>query len=128
MASWEFAAAGPIAVDIELPAGTINVTARPTTTVTVSLRASGHAGEQLLAETEVGFKNETLRVHVPKRSSIRGNASLDLDVEVPEGSSAMVSAASADVTLDGQFGQVRGTTASGDICSASRSTPPGRWN
>lgn len=115
MASWEFNAAGPIAVDIELPAGAINVAARPVTTVTVSLHASNGAGERLLADTEVSFQNETLRVHVPKRSSIRGNASLDLDVEVPEGSSAEVSAASADVTLDGQFGRVRGATASGDI-------------
>ena len=115
MTSWEFAAAGPIAVDIELPAGSVNVTARPATTVTVELRASHGAGERLLAETEVSFESETLRVHAPKRSSIRGHASLDLDVEVPEGSSVKFETASADVALDGQFGPVRGTTASGDV-------------
>jgi DUF4097 and DUF4098 domain-containing protein YvlB len=115
MGSWEFAAAGPIAMDIELPAGSINVAARPVAAVTVSLRASGKGGEKLLAETEVSFENETLRVHVPTRSMIRGHASLDLDVEVPEGSSARFSAASADVTLEGQFGPLRGKTASGDI-------------
>jgi DUF4097 and DUF4098 domain-containing protein YvlB len=115
MTSWEFAAAAPIAVDIELPAGSVNVTARPVTAAHVELRASGSAGERLLAETEVSFESETLRVHVPKRSSIRGNASLDLNVEVPEGSSVTFGTASADVTLDGQFGPVHGSTASGDV-------------
>jgi DUF4097 and DUF4098 domain-containing protein YvlB len=115
MTSWEFAAAGPIATDIELPSGSVIVTARPTSTAHVELHSSGHGGERLLAETEVSFEGETLRVHVPKRSSIRGHASLDLSVEVPEGSSVKFELASADVRLDGPFGPVRGTTASGDV-------------
>jgi DUF4097 and DUF4098 domain-containing protein YvlB len=115
MSSWEFAASGPVQADIDLPAGSVHVTATKTDTVRVDLTASSNAGERLLAETEVGFEDDTLRVHVPKRVSIRGNAGLDLTIELPEGSSVKAKTASADVTFDGELGSVNGSTASGDV-------------
>jgi DUF4097 and DUF4098 domain-containing protein YvlB len=115
MANWEFTAAGPIRADISLPAGSVHVTTAQTDKVTLSLSASSSAGERLLANTEVSFEDNTLRVRAPKRSSIFGNVSLDLHLELPEGSSVTADTASADVTLDGQFGGVHGKTASGGL-------------
>jgi DUF4097 and DUF4098 domain-containing protein YvlB len=115
MTSWEFDATGPVRADIDLPAGSVRVTAVKTETVRVNLTASGHAGERLLAETEVSFGDGTLRVHVPKRVSVRGNSGLDLTVELPEGSSVKAMTASADVTFEGELGSVNGSTASGDV-------------
>jgi DUF4097 and DUF4098 domain-containing protein YvlB len=115
MSSWDFTATGPIRANLELPSGSVQVTAAKTETVRVSLIPSGPGGEKLLADTEVSFEGETLRVHVPSRTSIRRNASLDLTVELPEDSSIRVKTASADVTCEGALGPVNATTASGDV-------------
>jgi hypothetical protein len=115
MANWEFAADGPIRADIDLPAGSVNVAAAKTDKVSLSLTASSGAGERLLAETEVSFEDNTLRVHTPKRSSIRGNASLDLRAELPEGSLVAAQTASADLDFTGTLGTLNATTASGDV-------------
>lgn len=115
MTNWEFTAAGPIKADLRLPAGSVNVTAANTDKVSVSLTASSGAGERLLDDTEVSFEHETLRVLTPKRTSIRGNASLDLTVELPEGSSVTVEAASADLDFTGTLGRLHANTASGDV-------------
>lgn len=115
MTNWEFTAAGPIQADLRLPAGSVNVTATDTDKVSVSLTASSGAGERLLGDTEVSFEGETLRVLTPKRTSIRGNASLDLTVELPEGSSVRVQGASADLDFTGAIGRLNAHTASGDV-------------
>lgn len=115
MTSWEFTAAGPVNAVIDLPAGSVYVTATPTETVTVSLQAAGEDGERLLSQTEVSFEDGTLRVQVPKRISIRGNASLDLKIELPEGSSVRAETASADLIFAGELGSLTGKTASGDV-------------
>jgi len=115
MTDWKFDATGPISADISLPAGSVQVTATQTDQVSVSLTASSKSGERLLAETEVSFEGSTLRVHTPKRSSFRGNASLDLTVELPEGSSVTADTASADVTCTGTLSLLRAKSASGDV-------------
>lgn len=119
MASWEFSADGPIKTEIKLPAGRVKLTATPAQTVTVSLlpeRAAGsRAAEKLIADTEVSFDGGTLTVEVPNRVHLRGDASLDLAVELPEGSSVAVRTASADVSGTGELGSLQGHTASGDV-------------
>jgi DUF4097 and DUF4098 domain-containing protein YvlB len=115
VASWKFPVTGPVTAHISLPAGWVQVTAKPTDTVSVQLSAASEAGESLLEQTEVRFDDGTLRVRVPQRVTIRGNASLDLTVELPEGSSVRAETASADVTLAGRLAAVEGKTASGDV-------------
>lgn len=119
VASWEFNASGPIKAEIKLPAGQVKVTATPAQTVTVSLlpeRAAGsRAAEKLIADTEVSFDGGTLTVEVPDQVHLRGDASLDLAVELPEGSSVAVRTASADVSCTGELGSLQGHTASGDV-------------
>jgi DUF4097 and DUF4098 domain-containing protein YvlB len=113
--SWEFPVTGPIEAHINLPAGDVKVTAKQTETVRVSLSAASKAGERLLEETEVSFEDDTLRVQVPRRITIRGNASLDLAIELPEGSSVRAETASADLTLAGVLALLTAKTASGDV-------------
>jgi hypothetical protein len=127
MASWEFAATGPIEAEISLPSGHVHLTAAQTETVTVSLlpeqkRGNG-AAEKLIAETEVSFENGTLAVTVPKRVQLRGGAALDLTVELPEGSCVAAHTASADVHCTGQLGSLDGHTASGDVTADLISGP-----
>jgi DUF4097 and DUF4098 domain-containing protein YvlB len=114
MANWDFDATGPIQADIQLPSGWVDVTAATTGKVRVSLTAANSAGEKLLADTEVSFQGESLRVHTPTRSA-RHNASLRLAVELPEGSTINAKTASADLRFDGELGPLHATTASGDI-------------
>jgi hypothetical protein len=119
VASWEFNADGPVKAEIKLPAGRVKVTATPAQTVTVSLlparRAGSGGAEKLIADTEVNFDGGTLRVEVPDRVHLRGDASLDLAVELPEGSSVAARTASADVVCTGDLGFLQGHTASGDV-------------
>jgi DUF4097 and DUF4098 domain-containing protein YvlB len=87
--------------------------------VTVSLlsdpAADSKAAEKLIAETAVSFGGGTLTVKVPDRPHLRGDVSLDLTVELPEGSSVAAQTASADVSCTGELGSLQGQTASGDM-------------
>jgi DUF4097 and DUF4098 domain-containing protein YvlB len=113
--SWEFDATGPVQAEIELPAGSVNVAAKETSTVTVSLHSGSKAGEKLIGETEVSFEGGTLAVRVPDRIRLSGNASLDLEIELPEGSRVSASTASADMVLSGELGALDAKTASGEM-------------
>jgi hypothetical protein len=115
MASWEFPAEGPVQAEISLPAGSVHATATQTDTVTVSLESASKSGERLLAETEVSFDGGKLRVITPRRVSVFGNASLNLAITLPAGSSVAADTASADVTCHGDMGGLSGKTASGDV-------------
>jgi Toastrack DUF4097 len=115
MASWEFPAEGPVQAEISLPAGSVHATGTQTGTVTVSLDAASKAGERLLAETEVSFDGGKLRVITPRRVSVFGNASLDLAITLPAGSSVAADTASADISCHGEIGGLSGKSASGDV-------------
>lgn len=115
MASWEFPTEGPVQAEISLPAGSVQVTGTQTDTVTVSLEPASRAGERLMADTEVSFDGGKLRVITPRRVSVFGNASLDLAITLPAGSSVAADTASADVTCQGEIGALGGKTASGDV-------------
>jgi Putative adhesin len=115
MASWEFAATGPVQAEIKLPAGSVRVAAVKTSTVTVTLLAAGPAGERLIEQTEVSFEAGSLAVRVPEKVRVSGNAALDLKVELPEGSRLTADTASADLLCSGELGGLSGKTASGDV-------------
>lgn len=117
MASWEFAATGPVQAEIKLPAGSVNVAAAKTSTVTVTLLPASAAGERLIEETEVSFEAGSLAVRVPEKVRVRGNAELDLRIELPEGSQVTADTASADLLCSGELGGLRVKTASGDVNS-----------
>ncbi len=120
MTSWEFPASDPVDLQVRNPAGTVTVLAVPTQTATVTLDAghSGRKGEQFLAATRVEFDQGALSVTAPERFGL-GGGSLDVTVELPEGSSCLVHTASADVRCTGELSALDVRTASGDV-SAER--------
>jgi hypothetical protein len=115
MASWEFTATGPVQAEIKLPAGSVNVAATKTSTITVTLLSASAAGERLIEETEVSFEAGSLAVRVPEKVRVRGNPALDLRVGLPEGSRVTADTASADLLCSGELGGLRVKTASGDV-------------
>ncbi|HEY2577687.1 MAG TPA: DUF4097 family beta strand repeat-containing protein [Streptosporangiaceae bacterium] len=115
MATWEFTATGPIQAELKLPAGSVRVAASKTSTITVTLHPASGSGERLIEETEVSFEAGTLAVRVPEKVRVRGNAALDLMIELPEGSRITADTASADLVCSGDLGGLNAKTASGDI-------------
>jgi hypothetical protein len=122
MTSWEFPGSDPIDIIIDIPAGSIAVSAEPTEVTTVRLEPSGpgRRSDQLTSEVQVTFGQGRLEIIQPKTSSfLRGHAGLDLTVTAPAGSRCKVRAASADVGCVGDLAELDAKTASGDITAAS---------
>jgi hypothetical protein len=134
MASWEFPAHDPVDLQVRVHAGVVRVLAVPAQTATVTLEGN----ERLLAATRVEFDHGALSVAVPGRLGLGGNARVEFDhgalsvvdlgrlwlggsgslkvtVEVPEGSSCLVHAESADVSCAGELSALDVHTASGDV-------------
>jgi DUF4097 and DUF4098 domain-containing protein YvlB len=116
MSTWEFPVTEPVHLIVRIPAGDIRVIAEANSTVaTVSIKGRGRRSEQLIEETEVSFDGGTLSVLSPDKIRLLSNVSLDLVAHVPAGSSAELRGASADISCDGEFGDLDLKTASGDI-------------
>jgi DUF4097 and DUF4098 domain-containing protein YvlB len=115
MTSWEFPAQDPVDLQVRVHAGVVRVLAVPTQTATVTLDGN----DRLLAATRVEFDHGALSVVEPARLGLGGFGSLDVTVEVPEGSSCLAHSASADVSCTGELSALDVHTASGDV-SAER--------
>jgi putative adhesin len=116
MTTWDFPAPEPISLEAKLPAGSITVRAEPVTTATVTLTSrSGRRGDDLIAATTVEFDAGTLTVQVPDRVRLLSSTPLDLVVQLPNASSCLLKAASADVRCSGELASLDARTASGDI-------------
>jgi DUF4097 and DUF4098 domain-containing protein YvlB len=115
MPSWEFHGQDPIDLRVRIPAGDIAVSAAATQTTTVALDGS----DRTVAGTRVEFEDGTLSVIVPDQSGLFNDGSVDVVVELPEGSSCRVHTASADLRCTGELAALDVHTASGDV-SAER--------
>jgi hypothetical protein len=138
MTSWEFPTQDPVDLQVRIHGGGVRVLAVPTQTATVTLDAA----DGVLAATRVEFDHGALSVVAPGRLGLGGNARLEFDhgalsvvdlgrlwlggdasvdvtVEVPEGSSCLAHTASADVSCTGELSALDIHTASGDV-SAER--------
>ncbi len=113
-----FATPQPITATVEIVSGSVHLTAsdRDDTVVTVSPRDPNRASDVRVAESaRVDFTNGTLTVTAGRRiiSLGRGGA-VTVDIELPSRSRLQVSSASAKLRADGDFGDCRLSTASGD--------------
>jgi DUF4097 and DUF4098 domain-containing protein YvlB len=111
MTSWEFPAHDPVDLQVRIHAGDVRVVAVPTQTATVTLDGN----ERLVAATRVEFDHGALSVAGQDRLGVGGNGSLNVTVEVPEGSSCLVHTASAEVSCTGELSALDVHTASGDV-------------
>jgi DUF4097 and DUF4098 domain-containing protein YvlB len=115
MPSWEFPGHDPIDLRVRIPAGDIAVSAAATQAAAVTLDGS----DRTLAATRVEFEGGTLSIIVPDQSGLFNDGSVDVVVELPEGSSCRVHTASADIRCTGELAALDVHTASGDV-SAER--------
>jgi DUF4097 and DUF4098 domain-containing protein YvlB len=115
MTHWEFPTSEPVDLQVQVPAGNITVLATATQTATVTIDSTrGGSDERFLTSTRVEFDQPTLSITTPMKGLL-GHGSLDVTVELPEGSSCRVRTASADVHCTGELGAADIHTASGDV-------------
>ncbi|MEU9731079.1 DUF4097 family beta strand repeat-containing protein [Streptomyces sp. NPDC048002] len=114
-----FDSPAPISVTAQVEAGSIRFTAgdRADTVVEVRPRDPEKDRDVRDAEqTEVTFAGGTLTVRTPKsRNALRRTGTVDVTVELPEGSSVDTTGAWSQVLGEGRLGEVRVKTSSGDV-------------
>lgn len=118
-----FETTGPIAADIEVQVGAVHIIAsqREDTVVVVNASKPGKKLDVEAAEkTVVDMTRNRLTVITPKPVGLGGlllgrYGSVDVTVELPEGSSIALTNGYGDVRADGSFGEVFVKTGAGDI-------------
>jgi hypothetical protein len=106
--------AGPYAVEVRNPAGSVTVeTLEDTPEYVVEIEPLDSAAEELIDRVDLFLVGSRLRVHVPERRLLRTPA-FAIRVTAPTGAATRIAVASADTELRGEFGRVELTGASGD--------------
>lgn len=112
----EFATPTPIVIEVEQPAGTLDVRTGPTETTTVTVRGENSGGAAMLDKIDISYQDGTLVIDVPRRlGSLFRYPKLSVTVIAPEQSSLRAELAAADLTCSGPLGQLHARTASGDV-------------
>jgi Putative adhesin len=107
--------AGPYAVEVRNPAGSVTVEAvEDAPEYVVEIEALNAAAEELIDRVDLFLVGSRLRVHVPERRLQLRSPAFAIRVTAPLGTAARVAVASADVELRGELGRVELTGASGD--------------
>jgi hypothetical protein len=106
--------AGPYAVEVRNPAGSVTVDAvEDTPEYVVEIEPLDSAAEELIDRVDLFLVGSRLRVHVPERRLLR-TPSFAIRITAPSGTAARVAVASADIELHGELGRAELTGASGD--------------
>jgi hypothetical protein len=113
MPTHTFPLSAPINLDVRIAHGAVTIeTAEHLTEANVRLEPGKH-GAELLEETAVEMRGDTLVVHAPRQGGIfdfsvfggwRGKASLDIHVTVPTGTPVKVSTFTAPIRIPGDVG------------------------
>jgi DUF4097 and DUF4098 domain-containing protein YvlB len=117
MTNWDFPVTEPIRLDASLPSGDATIIAGPgLDTATVSLEPlGGKRAQQIIDEAEVSFSGGTLLVRVQEKMRLLGNASVRLEVHLPERSAVQIRTASGDIRCEGELSDLTARSASGDV-------------
>lgn len=108
----------PVTATVEISAGSVRFVAsdRDDTVVDVRPRDESRSHDVKAAEqVRVDFNNGTLAVSSQRGFSFPRRGAVVVDVALPAGSRLQASAASANITADGQYGDCRFASASGDL-------------
>lgn len=123
MPAWDFDTPGGVRLDLELPAGRVDIDTVPGDKTHVELEALTQEAEDLISEALVDLVERgnvhEVRVLVAQRSgwfiSIGRGPEIRLRVTCPRDATAIVRTKSADVAARGEFRDVDVKTASGDV-------------
>lgn len=120
----EFPSSAPVFLSVRNAVGRVSITSTETRASNVEIVPDSADGAELAARTRVTFDVERSRltIDVPERKSGR-QASLDIDVRLPELSSIEVSTVTADVLATGPLSEAAVRTASGDVVLPSVTGP-----
>ncbi|MGW5242262.1 DUF4097 family beta strand repeat-containing protein [Monashia sp. NPDC004114] len=114
-----FETTGPINLKVELLVGDVKLTATERTSTSVRLIPNGRNGEELAEKFTVEAHGNDVVVLSPKvRDGFWGfgsKGSVDVEVDLPVGSTVDVKTGSGDVEATGLLGEVRAATGSGDL-------------
>jgi DUF4097 and DUF4098 domain-containing protein YvlB len=112
----------PITATVEISAGAVRLVAteRADTVVEVRPRDESRPHDVKAAEqVRVDFKNGSLAVASGRGFSFPRRGAVVVDIALPSGSRLDASAASAQITADGEYGDCKFATASGDLAVGS---------
>lgn len=114
--TYNFETPNPLDVSVRNQAGTVEITAADVAQTSVEIVPNDAKGAELAERTRVQLSEDArrLRIDVPDRKMLR-QASLEIIVTVPTGSSVGVEAATADVQTRGILDSATVTTASADV-------------
>jgi DUF4097 and DUF4098 domain-containing protein YvlB len=114
-----FDTTGPINLKVELRVGDVTLVAGDGPTTTVRLLPHSRGGEELAERFTVEAHGNDLLVSAPKQRDgfwgFGGKDSVDVEVELPSGSTVDVKTGSGDVGSTGLMGDVRAATGSGEL-------------
>lgn len=115
----EFDTPKPIAVALDVAIGEIRITATERTDTVVEVRPSNGENsndKKAAGQTKVDYSNGRLKVKGPKPPALFGKpGSVDVIIDLPDGSSVDGEATLADLHAEGRFGEVTFRTVSGEI-------------
>jgi hypothetical protein len=107
-----FPVAGPIRLELKVPAGEVEIDAVDTGEAVVELEPLGGSG-QAVEEARIELRGDELQVEV--RGSGFSSTEVRLHVTAPPGSTLSSATASADLSARGSLGDAELKTASGDL-------------
>lgn len=112
-----FETTGPINLKVELLAGDAKLTATDRTTTEVRLIPHGRNGVEFAERFTVEARGNDVVVLAPKKEGLFGfsKGSVDVEIDLPAGSTIDVRTGSGDIAARGLLGDVRVGTGSGDI-------------
>jgi DUF4097 and DUF4098 domain-containing protein YvlB len=113
-----FDTTGPINLKVELLVGDVTLTATESTATTVRLIPKGRNAEDLAEKFVVEARSNDVVVLAPKGREgffAFGTKAVDVEIDLPTGSSVEVKTGSGDVEATGLLGDVRAATGSGDL-------------
>jgi Putative adhesin len=113
MSAWEFPTDSPVDLQVRIASGHVTVSAAATGTATV--RLSGNRPGTNADAARVEFDQGTLSVSTVDGPWPGRHGSVEVTVQVPQGSSCLVETVSADVRCTGELATADIRTVSGDI-------------
>lgn len=114
-----FDTTGPISLKVEVQQGDITLRVTEGTSTLVRLVPSGKGGAELAERFTVESRGDAVVVLAPKERgsvfSFGKRDSVDVEIDLPEGSTLDLRTGSGDVRGTGRFGDVQAATGSGDV-------------